>query len=112
VSFVLKNKIYKVRTILLLFNPIEYAINKIAYWSFKMAQLLVRNLEDEVLVKLKSQAKANNRSTEAEARNILSDAFVQLKPKKRSLASYIGAGKGDAFDPVAYVKGLRDEWEH
>ncbi len=39
-----------------------------------MAQLVVRNLEDEVKAKLQKRARAHGRSTEAEVRDILRDA--------------------------------------
>ena len=39
-----------------------------------MATLTIRNLDDAVVEKLKSRAKANDRSLEAEARNILTGA--------------------------------------
>jgi antitoxin FitA len=77
-----------------------------------MAQLLVRNLEDEILVKLKTQAKANNRSTEAEVRKILTAAVGGLNKEKRSLMSFVGSLPSSTIDPVAYVNSLRDEWEH
>jgi plasmid stability protein len=38
----------------------------------KMANLTIRNLDDEVVAKLKAQAKAHHRSLEAELREILS----------------------------------------
>lgn len=43
-----------------------------------MATLLVRNLDDDVVRRLKDRASANGRSAEAEHRAILEDA---LKPK-------------------------------
>lgn len=39
-----------------------------------MANLTIRNLDDEVVEKLKAQAKAHHRSLEGEVREILSDA--------------------------------------
>lgn len=38
-----------------------------------MANLTIRNLDDSVVAKLKERAKANNRSLEAELRQILTD---------------------------------------
>jgi plasmid stability protein len=76
-----------------------------------MAQLLVRNLEDEILVKLKTRAKENNRSTEAEVRSIIASALQTSPKKKRSLMSYVGSVPATIKDPVAYVNALRDEWD-
>jgi plasmid stability protein len=49
-----------------------------------MAQLLVRNLEDEVKVRLRLRARRHGRSTEEEVREILRNAVrdegVQRKP--------------------------------
>lgn len=39
-----------------------------------MASVTIRNLDDDVVTKLKAQAKAHNRSLEAELRQLLSDA--------------------------------------
>lgn len=39
-----------------------------------MANLTIRNLDDEVVTQLKERAKARNRSLEAELREILTDA--------------------------------------
>lgn len=43
-----------------------------------MAQIIVRNLDDAVVDSLKSRAKRNNRSLEAEVRHILEEASGQL----------------------------------
>jgi plasmid stability protein len=75
-----------------------------------MAQILIRNLDDAVLAKIKSRAKANKRSTEAEGRNILSTTVAPGKQK--SLVSLIGAGhpgRSQAEIDV-YVRSLREEW--
>jgi len=53
-----------------------------------MATITVRNLDDEVQLRIKRQAAANNRSMEAEARAILS-AGVQ----KRGLGAWIAAAE-------------------
>ncbi len=42
-----------------------------------MANLTIRNLDDEVVAKLKAQAKAHHRSLEAELRTLLSEAAVR-----------------------------------
>jgi plasmid stability protein len=43
----------------------------------KMAQLLVRNLEDQLKTRLQRRAKRNGRSMEAEVREILRDALKE-----------------------------------
>jgi plasmid stability protein len=42
-----------------------------------MANLTIRNLDDEVVAKLKARAKAHHRSLEAELRALLSEAAVR-----------------------------------
>ncbi len=42
-----------------------------------MANLTIRNLDDEVVAKLKARAKAHHRSLEAELRALLSEAAAQ-----------------------------------
>ena len=79
-----------------------------------MAQILVRQLDDAVVEALKAQAKANARSTEAEVREILSEA---VRPRRVLLKlACIAAGKSDtsletAEQIVAHVRALRDEWD-
>ncbi len=43
-----------------------------------MAQIIVRNLDDAVVRRLKQRAESNNRSLEAEVRQILEHASEQL----------------------------------
>jgi hypothetical protein len=50
-----------------------------------MAQMTVRNLDDAAYQRLKERAKANNRSLEAEAREILSAA---VKPSLAGFAQW------------------------
>lgn len=45
-----------------------------------MATVTIRNLDDDIVAKLKLQAKANHRSMEAEAREILSS---EVRPRER-----------------------------
>lgn len=78
-----------------------------------MGQILVRQLDDAVLAALKARAKANARSTEAELREIISDA---VRPSRLPLGSLIGAGWSATSlksneEIVAHVRALRDEWE-
>ncbi len=42
-----------------------------------MANLTIRNLDDEVVAKLKARAKAHHRSLEAELRALLSEAAAR-----------------------------------
>lgn len=78
-----------------------------------MGQILIRNLDDAVLAKIKNRAKTNKRSTEAEVRNILSEAAVPVLLRK-SLVSLIGSGRPGRTQAEIdkYVKALRDEWDH
>lgn len=76
-----------------------------------MAQILIRNLDDSVMAKIKARAKSNKRSAEAEVRNILADAVTPVA-KIKSLVSLIGSGKpGRTQSQVdRYVRSLRNEW--
>jgi antitoxin FitA len=77
-----------------------------------MGQILVRKLDDAVLARIKSRARANKRSAEAEVRDILAAAVSPPSGRRKPLASLIGAGRpgrGQA-EIDAYVRGLRDEW--
>jgi plasmid stability protein len=77
-----------------------------------MGQILVRKVDDAILAKIKMRAKANQRSAEAEVREILSAAVAPTGRKRKPLASLIGAGRpGRSQAEIdAYVRGLRDEW--
>ncbi|MBU2486439.1 MAG: hypothetical protein KKG78_15255 [Alphaproteobacteria bacterium] len=82
-----------------------------------MAQIIVRQLDDATLEAVKSRAKANNRSTEAEVRDIIARAVetppaVASKPKKRlsELVGSVPSGRSSA-EIVAELRALRDEWE-
>ena len=50
-----------------------------------MATLTIRNLDDEVVAALKARAKANNRSLEAEVRQLLSRSTKPLTPEEMVL---------------------------
>ncbi len=57
-----------------------------------MANLTIRNLDDEVVAKLKAQAKAHHRSLEAELREILSrTARAPVSLNRRAIAEQIAA---------------------
>lgn len=80
-----------------------------------MGQIVVRQLDDDVLARIKARAKANARSTEAEIRTILTEA---VKPAENSptLLSLVGAGHSSKSfksieEIVAHVRALRDEWD-
>lgn len=47
-----------------------------------MAAIVIRNLPNEVLASLKSRAKQNGRSMEAEAREVLTLAASQIESKR------------------------------
>jgi plasmid stability protein len=75
-----------------------------------MGQMLIRKLDDDVLRKLKARAKANGRSTEAEAREVLKSTLARSSPK---LCSLIGSGKHSgrtAKEIDRYIRKLRNEW--
>ena len=78
-----------------------------------MGQILVRQLDEEVLSKLKARARANARSTEAEVRTILTQAVQDVPRSRPSLTSLVGAGRGSMSmeEIVAHVRKLRDEWD-
>ena len=56
-----------------------------------MAQFVVRNLEEDVKVRLKRRAERHGRSMEEEARQILRDAVKQEKRHTPKLGSRIAA---------------------
>ena len=65
-----------------------------------MAQLLVRNLEEEVVAELRKRAARNRRSVEAEHRDILRAALgrgASRQPLKDLLASMPAAGEDADF---------------
>ena len=60
-----------------------------------MASLTIRNLNDEVMTRLRARVVANGRSLDEEAKRILRDA-VGPKPSSRNLASIIRSHFGPA----------------
>ena len=56
-----------------------------------MAQVLVRNLEDQVKVKLQRRAKRHGRSMEEEIREILRDAAKKEVRSRKGLGTEIAA---------------------
>jgi plasmid stability protein len=53
-----------------------------------MAQLIVRNLDDETVARLRQRAAKHRRSTEAEHREILRDALLPVR-RRLSLKSHL-----------------------
>jgi plasmid stability protein len=62
-----------------------------------MAQLIVRNLDDEIVVRLRQRALAHRRSTEAEHREILRQALLPTR-RGRSLKEHLLAMPDDGAD--------------
>jgi plasmid stability protein len=56
-----------------------------------MAQLVVRNLEDDVKAKLQKRARLHGRSTEEEVRDILRNAVNEKGSKEPGLGTQIAA---------------------
>lgn len=56
-----------------------------------MAQLLVRNLDDDVKAKLQRRARRNGRSTEEEVRDILRNAVADADAPRAPLGSRLAA---------------------
>ena len=78
-----------------------------------MANLTIRNLDDEIVEMLKVKAKANNRSLEAEIRQILSDQARRPTwrgAELRALAEKIAAMTPDVpqTDSVELLREDRD----
>lgn len=67
-----------------------------------MANLVVRNLDDNIVQALKERAARHNRSAEAEHRAILEQ--VLLRPKRKSFAQVLAAmpdvGRDEDFERV------------
>jgi plasmid stability protein len=80
-----------------------------------MAQMILRQIDDTILERLKARAKENGRSAEAEVRTILNAALAE-PTERRSLLSLIGAGSSPhslktTEQIVAHVRALREEGE-
>lgn len=78
-----------------------------------MGQILIRQLDDETLARLKARAKANERSAEAEARILIKQSLEQTSGEPKSLMSLVGSAPTvrTTDEIVAYVRELRDEWD-
>jgi plasmid stability protein len=76
-----------------------------------MASVTIRNLDDDVVAKLKARAKTHNRSLEAELRVILGDAARETSNRDfRALTDRIAAMTPDIpqTDSVDLLRELRD----
>lgn len=58
-----------------------------------MATLTIRNIDDDVVERLKQRAKANNRSLEAELRQIATEAAEASADRKMSTTELIKAAR-------------------
>ena len=77
-----------------------------------MASVTIRNLDDDVVARLKARAKANNRSLEAELRQLLSNAARQAERQEFiAEARRIRAMTPDVpqTDSVELLRELREE---
>jgi len=76
-----------------------------------MAQILVRNVEDPLKMRLQKRAKRNGRSMEAEAREILRDALHEPEQARGGLGSEMVAlfsGSGVYLEkPIAEIRDMR-----
>lgn len=75
-----------------------------------MAQLTVRNLDDQVYARLKERAKANKRSLEAEARAILEANAVPDRSEFIRWSQEILSGQkpGKPGETTAWIREDRD----
>jgi plasmid stability protein len=75
-----------------------------------MAQLLVRNLEDNLKVRLQRRAKRNGHSMEAETRDILRNALREDKAQPVGFGTAtiaLFSGQGIFLDePIAELRGF------
>ena len=81
----------------------------------EMAQILVRELDDEVVATLKEEAKAHDRSLEGEVRAILKDVADRARRHKEAVAKIDRLRAKFAGRPMADSVDLlhegRAEWE-
>jgi plasmid stability protein len=70
-----------------------------------MSQILVRNIDPDVVDKLKQHAKLNKRSLEAEVRDILEQAAREgHTPEFRKFMADLGAGRDKRLAFLDFVK--------
>lgn len=76
-----------------------------------MAQILVRNIEDQVKRRLQSRAKRHGRSMEAEVREIIRNSLREEEAPTGGLGSEMVAlfsGQGVYLDePIQEIRGMR-----
>lgn len=65
-----------------------------------MAQLLVRNIEDSIVRKLKRRARALGHSAEEEHRRILREALANPPPGQLSLPLFLLSAQGSVLPEV------------
>jgi plasmid stability protein len=74
-----------------------------------MAQILVRNLENEVKARLRRRAKRNGRSMEEEVREILRDAAKNDPRQRKGLGTEIAElFRGIGLKPGEEIEELHD----
>ncbi len=74
-----------------------------------MAQILVRNLENEVKTRLQRRAKRNGRSMEEEVREILRDAAKNELSQRKGLGTEIAElFRGIGLKPGEEIEELHD----
>lgn len=82
-------------------------------WGVRMAQILVRNLDDGLKGRLQRRAKLHGQSMEAEVRDILRDALRAEEAPAGGLGSEIVAmfsGSGVYLDePIQEIRGMKME---
>jgi plasmid stability protein len=80
-----------------------------------MGQMLIRQLDDETLARLKARAKANDRSAEAEARLLLKESLGPVG--RSSIVALAGSGRREnragmtPSEISAHIRALREEWD-
>ncbi len=73
-----------------------------------MAQILIRNLSEDTVQKLKQQAKRNNRSLEAEVREILEFASMEsATPEYKAYTNDVLAGRAKRDALLDYLERSR-----
>lgn len=77
-----------------------------------MATLTIRRLDDEVYERLRTRARANRRSLEAEAREILTEKTVDREQIIRDLIAFhdeMAAKHGTFPDSTPLIRAMREE---
>jgi plasmid stability protein len=82
-------------------------------WGVRMAQILVRNLDDGLKGRLQRRAKLHGQSMEAEVRDILRDALREEEAQTVGFGTAsvaLFSGQGITLDePIAELRGIRME---